>query len=272
MRRIAIRFFGRSDVGRRRKTNEDSFYISNEDGFGIVCDGMGGHEGGEIASRMAVEILGEYAAQAIPKLAPSASTPLSRLRARASRLVEEWASTANLAIFRRGGGEAASARTRMGTTLALLFVLEDFAVVAHVGDSRVYRIRDGAMLLLTRDHSILADDRSATPSEAPRKRKYVTRALGTKQQVEVEIRTEDVASGDLFVLCSDGLSDLVLEREIATILERAGSDRRKALRSLIHLANKRGGTDNITVVLGEAHLREDDDEDATEELGDLLGR
>jgi protein phosphatase len=228
---------------------------------------MGGHERGEVASRLAVDLLGEYAARHVPRLRPSSRRTFSQLRPLAERLVGEWTRHVNEAIYQRGGGDEGKARTRMGTTLALLLAVEDFSLVAHVGDSRVYRFRERAIELLTADHSIVAPDRD---SERRRQRKYVTRALGTKPTVEPEIRIETLQAGDVFLLCSDGLSDTVRGAEMRMIVERAGEDRSKALRSLIHLANRRGGPDNITVVLGEAHAEQEEEEDETEEL-DLGG-
>src|SRR5207302_7697390 len=132
--------------------------------------------------------------------------------------------------------------------------------------------RKGAIERLTEDHSVIGPSRSPrTWGTAPKRRKFVTKALGTRSTVEPDIRLEDAVSGDVFLLCSDGLSDAVQPEEMARILEKSGEDRRTALRSLIHLANKRGGRDNITVVLAElaedATANKDDGDDAsTEEI------
>jgi serine/threonine protein phosphatase PrpC len=248
---LRIRFYGRSDVGRKRLSNEDSYHTSDEDGFGIVCDGMGGHQGGEIASRLAVDILTDSLARGGPLLTRGKGKKLAHLRSLAKDMVLEWTRRANDEIFQRGG-ENTPLKTRMGTTLAMVLLVDDFVVVTHVGDSRVYRIRSQAIERLTEDHSVIGPSRSPRAwGTAPKRRKFVTKALGTRATVEPDIRLEDARPGDVFVLCSDGLSDAVKPEEMVEILGKAGDDRRVALRSLVHLANKRGGRDNITVVLAE---------------------
>lgn len=265
---MRVRLFGRSDVGRRRSSNEDSFVLCEDEGLGVVCDGMGGHEFGEIASRMAVDLMAERVADVYPRLVES-GRKLSQTRAMAQELVAEWTEEINGAIHDRAleaADDEGSARSKMGTTLALVFVVTDFAVVAHVGDSRVYRMRSGVLERMTEDHTVVADaKRHPADPRPPRKRKYVTRALGTKPTVEPDVRLVEVFAGDVFVLCSDGLTDLVEDEEIAEVLRKAKPDWRKAVRSLIHLANKRGGVDNVTVVLVEV-LGESDDDDDTEAL------
>jgi protein phosphatase len=211
---------------------------------------MGGHSGGEIASRLAVDILSEHCARSATRLRAGAGRKLASLRAMVKDLVLEWTQHANAEIYAKCP-EGTDARARMGTTLALILLVEDFIVIAHVGDSRVYRLRAGQIEKLTEDHSIVGPAPPKVWGQPPRKRKFVTKALGTKPTVEPDIRLEDARAGDLYLLCSDGLYDLVKEKEIVKILAKAGADRRTGLRSLVHLANKRGGRDNITVVLAE---------------------
>jgi protein phosphatase len=137
--------------------------------------------------------------------------------------------------------------------------------VAHVGDSRVYRLRDWVIEQLTEDHMIVTEaKRHAADPRPPRKRKYVTRALGTRMVVEPDISLVDTFPGDLFLLCSDGLTDLVADEEIVEVLRRARGSWRKAIRALIELANRRGGLDNVTVVIAEVVAEEDDEDDTTE--------
>lgn len=230
----------------------------------MVCDGMGGHDAGEVASRLAVDIFAEQATRGVAALHVPGRKH-SQLRAIAQDLVVDWTDRANAAIHRRGdsGSSPDAPRSRMGTTLAAVFFVSDFVVVANVGDSRVYRTRGERIDCLTTDHVIMADARRhpADP-RPPRKRKFVTRALGTKSSVEPDVSLHDIAVGDAYVLCSDGLTDLVTDDEILTITRRAGPDRRRAVRSLIDLANKRGGPDNVTVVLAEVLEDEDDDDDS----------
>ncbi len=269
---MRVRFYGRSDVGKRRSSNEDSYVLCEDEGLGIVCDGMGGHESGEVASRMAVELISEGITQAVPKLLRTRGRKLSRIRAMAEDVIVEWTQEANGAIHARGREAAKlskdeSGKSQMGTTLALVLLLADFGVVAHVGDSRVYRMRDGIMEQLTEDHVIVADVKRHPADPRPaRKRKYVTRALGTKAKVKPDVTLVDAFPEDLFLLCSDGLTDVVGDDDIVTIIERARPNWRKAIRSLIHLANKRGGPDNVTVVLAEVVGEVGVDEDDTEEL------
>lgn len=267
---LRVRFYGRSDVGRKRLSNEDSFHTSDEDCLGLVCDGMGGHEGGEIASRLAVDVISDGLSTGHQELLQNRK--ISQRRAHARELVLAWTQKANGEIFHRGG-EDTPLRTRMGTTLALVLLVHDFVVVAHVGDSRIYRIRGDKIDRLTEDHSILGPSRAPRQwGTAPKTRKFVTKALGTRNTVEPDIRLEDALPGDIYILCSDGLSDAVKEPEITEIVRKAGADRRVAIRSLIHLANKRGGRDNITVVLGEVlapatdESSDDGDKDETETL------
>lgn len=240
--------------------------------MGIVCDGMGGHESGEIASRMAVEMIADGISEELPQLRKK-GRKLSRVRALAQDVICEWTQEANKAIHSRGlraaedSPNAGSSKSQMGTTLAMVLFVSDFGVVAHVGDSRVYRMRDGIIELLTEDHVIVAEaKRHPADPRPPRKRKYVTRALGTKPKVEPAVTLVEAFPSDLFLLCSDGLTDVVADEDIVEILEKARPDWRKAIRSLIHLANQRGGPDNVTVVLAEVVGGEDDEDDDTDEL------
>lgn len=259
-----VRFYGRSDVGRRRTTNEDSYALCEDEGLGMVCDGMGGHDRGEIASRLAVDIFSERVARAWSTL-NNPRLKLSKARSMAQDLVVQWTQQANAEIHRMGNPDGTTTfKQRMGTTLALVLFVSDFVVVAHVGDSRIYRVREGEIQQLTEDHVIQAEaKRHPADPRPPRMRKYVTRSLGTKAQVRPDVQLLEAHARDIYVLCSDGLSDLVDESEIATIVQRC-DDLRQAVRDLIDLANKRGGNDNVTVVVGE--VIEDDEDDDTEAM------
>lgn len=227
---------------------------------------MGGHEGGEVASRLAVDILSDHCAKSSKRLKARPGVKLASLRAMSRDLVLEWTQHANAEIYARTP-ENVDARARMGTTLALLLMVEDFVVIAHVGDSRVYRIRGGKIARLTEDHSIVGQAPPKRWGLPPRQRKFVTKALGTRPTVEPDIQIDDAETGDIYIMCSDGLSDLVKEPEIVKVLGKAGHDRRTGLRSLVELANKRGGRDNITVVLAEiTGGDESDDKESTEAL------
>lgn len=234
-----------------------------------MCDGMGGHEAGEIASRLAVDTFAERVAK-FRHLLDNPSLKLSQARSMAQELVLEWTQVANSAIHERGkstrkagedGADPKDFKSRMGTTMALVFFVSDFVVVSNVGDSRVYRVR-GGIEKLTDDHVVIADaQRHPADPRPPRKRKFVTKALGTKSTVDPDVHLLDVKGGDLFLLCSDGLTDLVDDDEIRQALTRHKDDLRSAVRTLIALANKRGGTDNVTVVIAEVVGGDGDDTD-----------
>jgi protein phosphatase len=205
---------------------------------------------------MAVEILGERL-QRLPSGARDrerSPDELARVKAALPALLQEWLRAANNAIYERGAAEpGVQAGRNMGTTLALLCIVDDLAVVAHVGDSRIYRIRGERIQALTRDHSVTAPEVGAT-AKSGRKRKYVTRALGTKPEVVPDLMTVDVLAGDIFVVCSDGLTDLVRDEEIAEIVRDRAGEVEKVPAALVNLANERGGRDNITVVVASVEV------------------
>lgn len=235
-----------SDVGRRRTGNEDSFSLWTADGgrpqaadsLLVVCDGMGGSNAGEIASRMAVDtVLREFAA------APADDTATALARA---------VQTANNEIFEFSRTHADL--NGMGTTCTVLALRGDSVMVAHVGDSRAYLVRGHQARQITTDHSLVAQlvaRQQLTPEEArhdPR-RNVVTRSVGVAPDVEVDVvaMSEALRDGDTLVVCSDGLHGQMSDGEIASIAEGESLD--DACRDLIALANERGGPDNITVAL-----------------------
>jgi serine/threonine protein phosphatase PrpC len=227
-------FFKDSDTGRQRRANEDSVYARAP--LFVVADGMGGASSGEVASRMAVETL--------ERGLPDGSGPAQdRLAAR----VEE----ANEAIHDASRMDAEHAG--MGTTLTAAYIDAEEAAIAHVGDSRAYLLRDGELRQLTRDHSLVDEfvrQGKLTEEEArdhPQK-SIITRALGPEPAVEVDRQTLPLRDGDVLLLCSDGLTSMVHEDEIAPILASAGS-LQEAGKRLIAAANEAGGRDNITVIL-----------------------
>ena len=238
MRRSA---FGLSDVGLRREGNEDDFLVEPVLGLFAVADGLGGHAAGEVASRLAVEALRSAFGPGGP--AESAPVPSERLE----RAVHE----ANRRICEEVQGRAE--RRGMGTTLVAMLVDRERALISHVGDSRAYLWRDGELRRLTSDHSwvneqvklgLLSDE---TAQRHPM-RNIVTRALGSRSEVDVETRDEAVRPGDVFLLCSDGLNTMLDDAEIAEALA-AHADPAEACRNLVQRANARGGEDNTTVVV-----------------------
>ena len=226
--------FERTDTGRQRRGNEDAFYARAP--LFAVADGMGGAQAGEVASHLAVEVL----EQGLPGGDGSVE---ERLRAR----VRE----ANARIM--ASAQADDARAGMGTTLTVAYVGEDDLTVAHVGDSRLYRLRDGTFERLTDDHSLVEElvrQGKLTPEEADEhpQRSIITRALGAEEGVEADSHTWAGRDGDVYLICSDGLTSMIPEAHVAQILAE-GPSLANAGRMLIDAANDAGGRDNITVVL-----------------------
>jgi serine/threonine protein phosphatase PrpC len=248
--------FERSDTGRQRRGNEDAYFARAP--LFAVADGMGGAQAGEVASRLAVEVL----EQGLPEGSGSIE---DRLRAR----VRE----ANARI--NAVGQADDQRAGMGTTLTVAHVGEDELTVAHVGDSRLYRLRDGAFERLTDDHTLvdeLVRQGKLTPQEADEhpQRSIITRALGPETGVEADSRTWPARAGDVYLICSDGLTSMVEETRVGELVAGAPS-LAAAGRALIEAANEAGGRDNITVVLfrleevGGAAAADPDESQATAE-------
>jgi PPM family protein phosphatase len=248
---IALRIVehaGRTDVGRQRSANEDDFVLAPP--FFAVADGMGGAKAGEVASAMATEVFEGESDSGEP-----AEVQLARMLREANRRIYD------LAV-------ADESHRGMGTTLTAAKVTGDEISLAHVGDSRAYRMRDGELEQLTKDHSLVAElERSGqiTPEAAEHhpQRSIITRALGPEPDVEVDTYTVTAREGDLFLLCSDGLTSMISDDEIGSILRSADS-LDAAADALVRAANQSGGKDNITVVLfrvgpnGDGVPREDE--------------
>ena len=221
-----------TDVGRQRQSNEDSF-LERAPVF-AVADGMGGARAGEVASRMAVEAFDAPAGGAVPE-----------------EVLRTVAREANRRIYEMAQGD--SEHAGMGTTLTAAMVTGREVAVGHVGDSRLYRLRNGKLERLTEDHSLVEElmrQGRLTPEEAEShpQRSIITRALGPEPDVDVETFTHTARDGDVYLICSDGLSGMVAEEEIAEIIADSASLKESAQR-LVNAANKNGGKDNITVVL-----------------------
>ena len=224
---------GRTDVGRQRSANEDSLVLQPP--FFAVADGMGGARAGEVASAIAAE-----AFEGATAAGEAAEAQLARILREANRRIYDLAVTDE---SRRG----------MGTTLTAAKVHDGEVSLGHVGDSRAYRMRDGELEQITRDHSLVAElERSgqitAEAAEHHPQRSIITRALGPEPDVEVDTYTLSAREGDLFLLCSDGLTSMISDDEVAAIL-RTSATLDDAADALIKAANQSGGKDNITVVL-----------------------
>jgi serine/threonine protein phosphatase PrpC len=242
----------RSDVGRKRKGNEDSLFLNPDHRLYVVADGMGGHAAGEVASRVAVDAINEFVTltggnQEITwpfGLDDSISYEGNRLKTairQANRKVLE--ATRESAEYEG-----------MATTVAAVLVDGDVANLAHVGDSRIYVWSGERILLLTSDHSWVNEQIQSgiiSPEQARSHplRNVVTRALGGRADLVVDVQSRQMAAGDVLLLCSDGLTTMIGDEDIARILGEAGGDIARAATTLVAEANERGGEDNITVVL-----------------------
>lgn len=238
-------------MGRKRAHNEDNFAILGEFGLYIVADGMGGHASGEVASKLAVETMREFFS--ITSDDPEKTWPYKMDRGRGyeeNRLIT-GIKLSNLRIFETA--KQNPQQRGMGTTIVALFVTGEGCYLAHVGDSRIYRFRDGILEQLTEDHSLLNDYKKMkqlTDEEVanfPHKN-VIVRALGMKESVKVDTRFETPRPGDTLLLCSDGLAGPVTDEDIRRIID-ATPDLTEAAAQLIAKANENGGPDNVTCVL-----------------------
>ncbi len=250
---MKFRSFGKTDPGRKRELNEDSFAVLEEEGVFLVADGMGGHNAGEIASAIAIEtIVNFFKASADDedmtwpyKLDPSMSLEANKLNV--------GIKFANRRIFRTASSNAAYAG--MGTTIVAMLIdfLKDNLYVAHVGDSRCYLFEDSKLTQVTEDHSLVNEYVKAgqlTPEQAksfPHKN-VIMRALGMKENVLVDIQQVPLRPNQFYLCCSDGLSDMVDDSDIESILKKGGTIEEMAS-ALVDRANSNGGKDNITVTL-----------------------
>lgn len=226
-----VTLYARSDVGLVRTNNEDCFLTDPGRGLAIVADGMGGHAAGEVASKITVDTISELVKT------PDSFWPFGRSQREKTRLVESIR-RANAKV--RQTAALDGALNGMGTTVVVLWVRGKRAHVAHVGDSRIYRYRKGGLVQLTRDHS--------WPSEEGSMRNVLMRAVGAEDKVEIDHRLLDVVPGDIFLLCSDGLTRPVGDDGIVETLSDC-KDGEHASERLIDLAKKNGAPDNVTVVL-----------------------
>jgi serine/threonine protein phosphatase PrpC len=248
---MKVRGWATTDVGSKRDHNEDSFLCNEEAGLFAVADGMGGHLGGERASRMAVEILEQEIAPQVPALRAAGvggrSEGAPHPVAAAMRDATQRAATTIHAE-----AQAQPERTGMGTTLTAALFHGEQVSLCHVGDSRAYLYRDGRARQLTEDHSWIQEQIRAglvAPEDAivQRFRNIITRSVGFEPGVEPDLMTLPVEAGDCYLLCSDGLSNYFSEDELAEVL--TSRFYAEAGAALIEMANARGGDDNITCVI-----------------------
>jgi len=228
---------GVTDIGLHRNRNEDQYYIDADRGIFLVCDGMGGHKGGNVASQMAVEAMHQ-------NLCWDGADDIVPVLLKAVKL-------ANKAIYDKGQSD--EALYEMGTTITAAVIFNGSLVIAHVGDSSLFLYQEGKLRKITRDHTLaeqmLTDGLLMQEDiQANVYNHVLTRAVGVENHVEVDIYQQEVAKGDWILLSTDGLTDLVTDKEICEYLGSA-SDPQETARALVDLALGKGGYDNITIVL-----------------------
>ncbi len=248
---MQVKSFGLTHVGRQRQHNEDSFLVEDKAKLYLVADGMGGHAAGEIASRIAVDSISEFIIHTKEDDGTWPHAYDENFRRTTNRLMAavRMANTRVLEAMRK------DARLRgMGTTVVACLADDDMMSFAHVGDSRAYLIRDGQLSRITNDHSWVFEQVQAgmlTEAEAEKHplRNVITRALGGALTVTPDAAEVEVRPGDLYLLCSDGLTGMVPEDEILRLVTENEDDLQKACQVLIDTANERGGLDNVTTIL-----------------------
>ena len=230
-----------TDPGMVRSHNEDSVGFDADSGFAILADGMGGYNAGEVASGMAVAMLSD-----------NLKAALREGRSDMKALAGEEIQKTNGAIFQ--AAQSQPQYNGMGTTLVLALFRNNRVTVAHIGDSRLYRLRGDQFEQVTRDHSLLQEqiDSGMITREDARhshNKNLVTRALGVEPEVEIEVHEYPVLPGDLFLLCSDGLNDMVTDEDIQLTVGLMGANLEMAAQQLVQMANDNGGRDNVSVIL-----------------------
>jgi len=247
----AIEMIAVTDVGQKRDHNEDCVGIDKANGIAVLADGMGGHNAGEVASAMAVDLITRLLKDGIKRFSPGELDEETGFSKEAV-LARKSAVTANNVII-----EAAQANPEcsgMGTTVVVALFYADRVAVAHVGDSRMYLLRDECLSHVTEDHSLIQEQvrRGLLTAEDARNssiKNLVTRALGVENDVEADVVEEITRVGDLFMMCSDGLTDVVPDEAIRLTMIEHANHLDVAAQHLIDLANDAGGPDNISVII-----------------------
>jgi serine/threonine protein phosphatase PrpC len=255
---VELQFAARTDTGLIRAHNEDSIEFNPAHGLAILADGMGGYNAGEVASRIATAIVKESIEDRLLNFGWNIRSHRGK---RLQQLVVEAVEHANIAIYETARSEPQFAG--MGTTLVVTLFHQDKVTVAHVGDSRTYRLRQGSLVQITRDHSLLQEQIDAglvDPGWAqfsPNKN-LVTRAVGVNDDVAIEIHEHVTEVGDIYLLCSDGLCDMLSSEEIVQIMTSTDSSLKKTCDALIQRANDNGGRDNTSVILIKVQAIDDE--------------
>jgi protein phosphatase len=246
----ALEIVSSSDKGMVRSHNEDAVFSDAAGGFVVLADGMGGYNAGEVASGMATTLLGSELRKSFAQREPYSPGPDGRPWVRT--VLETEVARANGAIYQAAQSQPQYAG--MGTTLVMAVFQNDTITVAHIGDSRLYRLRGTEFGPVTRDHSLLQEqiDSGMITAEQARhsqNRNLVTRALGVDPTVEPEIHDYPVQPGDIYLLCSDGLNDMIEDDEIGMTLQMLSANLELCATQLVQMANDNGGRDNVSVIL-----------------------
>ena len=247
----ALEIVVRTDPGMIRGHNEDAVFANPNLGFVILADGMGGYNAGEVASGMATMFLSSELEAAFVARPPH-EVDLASGQLFAHRCILDKVAITNSAIYNTA--ESQPQYAGMGTTLVTALFFDNQVTVAHIGDSRLYRLRGEEFGAITRDHSLLQEQIdsgmiSAEEARFSQNKNLVTRALGVDPEVETEIHDYPVQPGDIYLLCSDGLNDMVEDEEIKLTLQMLGANLDLAATQLIQMANDNGGRDNVSVIL-----------------------
>ncbi len=245
-----MEFFALSDKGRIRSNNEDSYAVGSfNDGsvWAVVCDGMGGASGGTVASKMCTESVTEHISKAYRE---GASVSFIK------NLLMSAVISANVEVFEKSREDVSL--NGMGTTVVAAIVKAESAIIAHVGDSRAYLLRNGSLRQITKDHSMvqyMVDLGQITEEEAHTHpdRNVITRAVGVDEDIKVDIDIVDVEDGDLFIICTDGFSGFVSDSQVLEIADECENSQELSER-LVNAANNNGGRDNITVAVVECKI------------------
>ncbi len=239
-----------TDPGMVRSHNEDSIASDAANGLVVLADGMGGYNAGEVASGMATTVITTEVAQILAKVQPYELGEDNKILA--TRIVREQILKANTSIYQAAQSQPQYAG--MGTTLVVCLFYDNKMTVGHLGDSRLYMLRDGKFSQVTRDHSLLQEQIdsgiiTADQAKHAQHKNLVTKALGIDPTVEPEVREYATRPGDLYLLCSDGLCDMVDDEDMGMTLQALGGNLKLAAQQLVQMANDNGGKDNISVIL-----------------------
>ena len=250
---MRIRYAAKTDVGMKRTHNEDYYTFLKDENLFVVADGMGGHASGEVASKLAADTLVEF----YQRTKDEDITWPYKMDRQLSYIENRLVCGIKLANWRVFETATKDPRYKgMGTTLVSALVNADQVYFAHVGDSRGYRIRaDGSISQVTRDHSLLEDYKEAKPDMTEEEQRnfphknVITRALGMRDTVQVDVKHFQIEPGDTYLLCCDGVSGMIEDKGLGEIVKESDGDVEKAVAGLIDIANKNGGVDNITAIL-----------------------